>query len=186
MTEQGTNDTAKALKVRARVKRRKPAFVRPESWRYMRLKENWRRPRGLDHKIRRKIKGWPAAVSTGYQGPKVARGLHPSGYREVLVYNTEDLMNVDPKTQAIRIAHTVGRRKRARIIVEARKKKMTILNLKEAREVVEEEKKAAEEKKAEEKAETEEGTEAEEEAEATKEKPKQERAKKSRSRKEKQ
>jgi len=181
MTEQGTSDTAKALKVRARVKRRKPAFVRPESWRYMRLKENWRRPRGLDHKIRRKIKGWPAAVSTGYQGPKIARGLHPSGYREVLVHNTEDLKNVDPKTQAIRIAHTVGRRKRARIIIEARKKKMTILNLKEAREVVEEERKVAEEKKAEEKAETEE----EEEAEATKKKPKRERAKKSRGRKEK-
>ncbi len=181
MTEQGTNDTAKALKARARVKRRKPAFVRPESWRYMRLKENWRRPRGLDHKIRRKIKGWPAAVSTGYQGPKIARGLHPSGYREVLVYNTEDLKNVDPKTQAIRIAHTVGRRKRARIIIEARKKKMTILNLKEAREVVEEERKVAEEKKAEEK----EGTEEKEEAEATKKKPKRERAKKSRGRKEK-
>jgi large subunit ribosomal protein L32e len=181
MTEQGTNDTAKALKARARVKRRKPAFVRPESWRYMRLKENWRRPRGLDHKIRRKIKGWPAAVSTGYQGPKIARGLHPSGYREVLVYNTEDLKNVDPKTQAIRIAHTVGRRKRARIIIEARKKKLTILNLKEAREVGEEERKVTEEKKAEEKA----GTEEEEEAEATKKKPKRERAKKSRGRKEK-
>jgi large subunit ribosomal protein L32e len=186
MTEQGTNDTAKALKVRARVKRRKPAFVRPESWRYMRLKETWRRPRGLDHKIRRKIKGWPAAVSTGYQGPKVARGLHPSGYREVLVYNTEDLKSIDPKTQAIRIAHTVGRRKRTMIIIEARKKRMTILNLKEAREVVEEERKTAKEKKEEEKAEAEEVAEEEEEAKDKEKELKQAKARKSKGRKGKQ
>jgi large subunit ribosomal protein L32e len=175
MTAEGTNDTAKALKVRARVKRRKPEFVRPESWRYMRLKETWRRPRGLDHKIRRKIKGWPAAVSTGYQGPKFARGLHPSGYIEVLVHNTEDLKSIDPKTQAIRMAHTVGRRKRTMIIIEARKKRMKILNLKEAGEVVEEERREAEEV-----------AEEEEEAEDKKKKPKQVKARKSKDRKEKQ
>jgi len=167
MTEQGTTDAARALKTRARVKRKKPAFVRPESWRYYRLKETWRRPRGLDHKIRRKIKGWPAAVSTGYRGPKIARGLHPSGYREIMVFNVEDLREVDPKTQAIRIAHTVGRRKRAEIIVEARRRKMRILNLKEAREVVEEQKKVAEEEKAET-----EGTVEPEEVEDKKTKPK--------------
>jgi len=187
MTEQNATDTRKALKVRARVKRKKPAFVRPESWRYMRLKETWRRPRGLDHKIRRKFKGWPAAVSTGYRGPKVARNLHPSGYKEVLVSNPEGLKEIDPKTQAIRIAHTVGKRKRARIIAEARKKKITILNLKEAREVVEERKKVREEREKEEKAETEEEAEAkEEEIEAEEPNPKQEKAKKRKGRKEKQ
>jgi len=186
MTEQNITDTRKALKVRARVKRKKPAFVRPESWRYMRLKETWRRPRGLDHKIRRKKKGWPAAVSTGYRGPKVARGLHPSGYKEVLVSNPMDLKEIDPKTQAIRIAHTVGKRKRARIIAEARKKKITILNLKEAREVVEEKKKVREKKEKEEKAETEEEAAEEEETEAEEPKPRQEKAKKRKGRKEKQ
>jgi large subunit ribosomal protein L32e len=168
MTETNIADTKKALKLRARVKRKKPAFVRPESWRYVRLKENWRRPKGLDHKIRKKFKGWPAAVSVGYGGPKIARGLHPSGYKEILVYNVEGLMEVDPKTQAIRIAHTVGRRKRVRIITEAKKKKIVILNLKEAREVVEKEKKVTEEK--EEKVETEE---IEEKEETSIEKPKQ-------------
>jgi large subunit ribosomal protein L32e len=173
MTEQNIADTKKALKLRARMKRKKPAFVRPESWRYVRLKENWRRPKGLDHKIRKKFSGWPAAVSVGYGGPKIARGLHPSGYKEILIYNVEGLMEVDPKTQAVRIAHTVGRRKRARIITEAKKKKITILNLKEARETTEKEEKVTEEK--EEKAEKEEET--EEKAEAPMEKPKQKQAK---------
>lgn len=136
----------KALEIRRRVKAKKPEFIRQESWRYKRLKENWRRPKGIDNKMRRKIKGWPQTVNTGYRGPKTARGLHPSGCQEILVYNVDDLKRVNPKTQAIRIAHTVGKRKRAQIITEARKKRIVILNVKEikeakeAEEVVEEEK----------------------------------------------
>jgi hypothetical protein len=122
--------------------------------------------------MRRKIKGWPPTVSVGYRGPKVARGLHPSGYKEVLVYNAEEIEKIDPKTQAVRIAHTVGKRKRAKILVEARKRKITILNLREAKEVVEEKRELIEEgkeKKPEEKEEAEEI--------AEKEKPKRKRTK---------
>jgi large subunit ribosomal protein L32e len=73
-------------------------------------------------------------VSTGYKGPKIARGLHPSGYWEILVHNAEEVAAIDPKTQAARIAHTVGRKKRTQIIAEARKKKIVVLNAKEIKE----------------------------------------------------
>jgi large subunit ribosomal protein L32e len=144
----------KALKARKRAKKKKPDFVRHESWRYIKLKENWRRPRGLDNKMRRKIKGWPPTVSVGYKGSKVSRGLHPSGYREVLVHNVQEISNVDPKTQAARIAHTVGKKTRAQIIAVAKKSKVVILNAKEVKAPVEkvepekvEEKPAKEQKK---------------------------------------
>ncbi len=154
MAERKASLPQKALKARKRAKKKKPDFVRSESWRYAKLKESWRRPRGLDHKMRRKIKGWPPTVSVGYKGPKVARGLHPSGYKEVLVHNAKEISNIDPKTEAARIAHTVGKKKRVQIIAEAKKKKVFILNFKPVKELVEKEKEEAEEKPTEKKKKT--------------------------------
>lgn len=146
----------KALKLRKRVKAKKPNFVRQESWKYVRLKENWRRPHGLDNKVRKRFKGWPARVSAGYRGPKSARALHPSGFEEVLVYNADGLKEIDSGTQAARIAHTVGQRKRVQILAEARKKKIVVLNQRQAKETTKKEEEPAEEAETEEAAKTEE------------------------------
>ena len=140
----------KTLRLRKRIKKRKPKFVRQESWKYIRLKENWRRPRGLDNKVRKRIKGWPPRVSVGYRGPKAARAFHPSGLEEILVYNVEDLTEIDPKTQAARIAHNVGKRKRARILTEAREKKIRVLNIGQAKETAKKEVEPTEEAETEE------------------------------------
>jgi large subunit ribosomal protein L32e len=154
MAEKKASLHQKELKTRKRIKKNKPDFVRSESWRYIKLKESWRKPRGLDHKMRRKIKGWPPTVSVGYKGPKDARGLHPSGYREVLVHNTEEISKVDPKSEAARIAHTVGKKKRVQIIAEAKKREVFILNFASIEELAEtEEAKPEEAEEAEEEAE---------------------------------
>jgi large subunit ribosomal protein L32e len=145
MTSPIETSQEKTLQIRARAKKNKPKFVRQESWKYVRLRENWRRPRGLDNKVRKRIKGWPPRVASGYRGPRIARGLHPSGLEEVLIYNAEDIEEVDSKTQAIRIGHTVGKRKRARILGEARKKKIVVLNLREAKGAIEKPEEPAEE-----------------------------------------
>jgi large subunit ribosomal protein L32e len=120
--------TERALALRQRHKGKKPKFRRQESWRYKRVSEVWRKPDGIDSKMRKKMKGWPKSAEIGYRGPRVARGLHPSGYEEVLVRTADDLGKVDPKTQAIRIAHTVGMKKRAEISIRAGEKGVRILN----------------------------------------------------------
>ncbi len=141
MTETEKNRSAmeKALELRSRLKKKRPEFARQECWRYKRVKRNWRRPKGLDSKMRKNIKGWPATVKVGYRGPKAVRGLHPSGNREVSVHNVNEVGDVDPETQAIRIAHTVGRRKRGKIIAEARKRNIEVLNFRELEKTVKEE-----------------------------------------------
>jgi len=127
-----------ALRKRKQVTDKKPDFGRQESWRYRRLKESWRRPRGIDSKMRKKVKGWPKSPGVGYRSPKETRGLHPSGYEEVIVRNVDDVRKVDPKTQAIRIARQVGARKEVEISAIADELKIHVLNPRKALELEEE------------------------------------------------
>ena len=116
------------LEIRRGIKKKTPEFRRQEWFRYKRLGEAWRRPRGLHSKMR-KHKGYRQnVVSAGYGSPKGARDLHPSGFEEVMVYNAEDLDKIDPKSQAARVGHSVGTRKRMEIEEKAEEKGIRVLN----------------------------------------------------------
>jgi large subunit ribosomal protein L32e len=116
------------LQLRKKIAEKRPEFVRQESWRYKKLASNWRKPKGKDNKMRKQVSGVPRLVKVGYKGPRISRGLHPSGYNDVLVFNTRDLTKIDPMKDAVRIAHGVGNKKRIEIVTEATKLKIKILN----------------------------------------------------------
>lgn len=116
------------LQARKKVSDKRPKFVRQESWRYDRLAESWRKPKGKDNKMRRQVSGVPRLVKVGYRGPRKARGLHPSGYTDNLVFNVNDLARLDPAKDAARIGHVVGQRKRLLILAEASSKAIKVLN----------------------------------------------------------
>lgn len=117
------------LEKRQEVKEHNPEFVRPESWRYVRLQTTWRKPKGIDHHQRKqKSRGRPGLVKVGYGGPKEARGLHPSGYTDNLVHNLSDLEKLDPKKDGVRLGHGVGTRKRKEIAAKAIENKFKIFN----------------------------------------------------------
>jgi large subunit ribosomal protein L32e len=116
------------LQLRKKIANKRPEFVRQESWRYKKLASNWRKPKGKDNKMRKQVSGVPPLVKVGYKGPRESRGLHPSGYKDILVFNTMDLTKIDPKKDAVRIAHGVGNKKRIDIVAEATRLKIKILN----------------------------------------------------------
>jgi len=132
-TEERKDNTVKKSSKNAYVKNKKPKFRRQESWRLKRVTDRWIRPHGIDSKMRKKVKGWPASPTVGYQSPKATRGLHPSGYVETRVFNVEDLAGVDPEIQVVRVAHTVGAKKRFEIIAAADEQGIHVLNSRKAR-----------------------------------------------------
>jgi large subunit ribosomal protein L32e len=116
------------LELRRSIAEARPRFVRPESWRYVRLHPEWRKPKGLDNKIRKSFKGYPKRVKVGYAGPKKARGYHPSGHLDVLVHNPSQLDDLIPERDAVRIGRRVGAKKRAAILKRATELGLRVLN----------------------------------------------------------
>ena len=127
--KQSEEDRLKALVAkRKHASESRPAFVRQESWRYVRIHPEWRKPKGIDSKMRRQDKGWPPLVRVGYRGPADARGLHPSGHYEAVVYRPVDLATLVPGRDVARIGGTVGARKRAAILERATELGIRVVN----------------------------------------------------------
>lgn len=123
---QKTSLGARKLKDQAR-----PAFRRHEWWRYIKLggkNAPWRVPSGIHSKVRRHYNYRPPVVSIGYRGPEAVRGLHPSGFAEVIVHTPAELSGLDKATQAARIGGTVGGRKAELIEKKAAELGIRVLN----------------------------------------------------------
>lgn len=113
-------------------RRKKPDFKRQEFFRYMRLGDAWRRPKGHHSKLRLNKRYRPPSPSIGYRSARETRGLHPSGFKEVFISNPTQIASVDPAHEAIRISGRLGRKKRTLIADEAIKRRIRILNWRES------------------------------------------------------
>jgi len=124
-----SKETLAALKTRAEISSRRPEFLRQEWHRRKRLQtKRWRKPVGDQSKMRQHYGYRRNIVSIGYGGPRDARFLHPSGFREVRVWNVKDLERINPETEAARVAHSVGMKKRLEIEEKADELKIRVLN----------------------------------------------------------
>ena len=93
------------------------------------LSDSWRKPRGQHNKQREQKKAKGALPKPGFGSPVAVRGMHPSGFFEVLVTSLKDLEGLDPKTQAVRLGATVGTRKRVIIQEQAVSAGLKVLNV---------------------------------------------------------
>ena len=78
--------------------------------------------------MRKRKKGKGKMPEVGYRAPKSLRYLHPSGFKEVLIRNLKEVDRIDPKKEAIRIASTVGKKLREKILKKAEEMKIKVLN----------------------------------------------------------
>jgi large subunit ribosomal protein L32e len=122
------DETKILLATRYQMAHKRPRFLRQEWFRFPRLGLKWRRPRGQHSKMKKHLQYRPVVVSIGYRGPKAVRGLHSSGFQEVLVHNPDQLDRINPKVQAARVGGSVGYKKRLAIELKADELGIRILN----------------------------------------------------------
>jgi large subunit ribosomal protein L32e len=120
------------------------------------LSDSWRKPKGQHNKQREQKKAKGALPKPGFGSPIAVRGMHPSGFFEVLLSSVKELEGIDPKTHAVRIGATVGKRTRVGLQEKAIAEGFKVLNARVVKTGVKQEKiskpaKVADKKQSEEK-----------------------------------
>merc|ERR1712100_462500 len=112
------------------VKKRMLRFKRHQSDEYVKVKDCWRRPRGIDSRERRKFKGLTQLVHVGYGSDKATRHMMPSGFYKFIVSNVKQLevLLMQNRKYAAEIAHNVSSRKRKEIVERAEQLNIKVLN----------------------------------------------------------
>jgi large subunit ribosomal protein L32e len=108
------------------MKKNKPKFNVLNDGHRKRVPSRWRKPRGTHNKKRMGMEWTGASPSIGYRNPPDVRGLHPDGNMEVLVNNVAELESL--QNVSVRIASSVGIRKRKSIEEKAKSLKLRVLN----------------------------------------------------------
>ncbi|CAM9376509.1 unnamed protein product [Ectocarpus sp. 4 AP-2014] len=104
------------------VKKRTKKFARHQTDRFMRIKNSsWRKPKGIDGRVRRRFKGCLPMPNIGYGSDKRTRNILPNGFYKFLVHNVKELelLLMHNRKYAAEIAHNVSSRKRKEIVERA-------------------------------------------------------------------
>merc|ERR1711904_70205 len=104
------------------VKKKVTKFKRHQSDRFMRVDESWRRPKGIDSRVRRKFKGKTLMPNIGYGSNKKTKHVLPNGFKKFLINNVADLelLLMYNRTYAAEVAHSVSRKTREAILARAK------------------------------------------------------------------
>jgi len=112
------------------VKKYTKKFVRFQSDRFHRVHESWRKPKGIDNRVRRRFKGARPMPKIGYGSNKKTKYLLPDGFYKFVVNNVKDLemLLMHNRKYAAEIAHNVSTKKRKAIIERALQLDVKVIN----------------------------------------------------------
>lgn len=105
-------------------------FNRHQWDRKIAVKKSWRRPKGIDGRCRRQMKGLPKLPKIGYGTAKAQRHLLPNGLLKFVVANVKDLelLMMHNKVYCAEVAHSVSSLKRTAIVKRAAELNIKLTN----------------------------------------------------------
>ena len=111
------------------IKKRTKKFIRFQQSRlnktkgnfFIKMRTGWRKPKGIDNRVRRKFQGTQLMPKIGYGSNKRTKHMLPNGFFKIVVNNTGDLdMLLMQNTKfAAEIAHNVSAKNRKDIVARA-------------------------------------------------------------------
>ena len=120
----------KLLNLRKQMKKKKPVFVRQQGEYVPSLKKKqWRAPKGMHSKLRRKRRGRMKHPSPSYSSPTAVKYMHPSGLIPILISNIEQLSQVQ-NYHGVIVSRLVGVKKRIALLKKCQELKLSVLNIK--------------------------------------------------------
>ncbi|MBI2138527.1 hypothetical protein HYU13_02985 [Candidatus Woesearchaeota archaeon] len=100
--------------------KKKPWFRRQDIHK-KRIKEKWRKPKGIHSKVRMKKRGYQAVVSIGY-GTGSHSWKDEKGLLIRKVCSIRDILSMDGKRECALLSGTVGMKKRLALLKEGKQK----------------------------------------------------------------
>ncbi|VAI86358.1 unnamed protein product [Triticum turgidum subsp. durum] len=93
-------------------------------------RQSWRRPKGIDSRVRRKFKGCTLMPNIGYGSDKKTRHYLPNKFKKFVVHNVSELelLMMHNRTYCAEIAHNVSTKKRKDIVERAAQLDIVVTN----------------------------------------------------------
>ena len=113
------------------VKKYKARFIRFESDNYKgSLAPSWRRPRGIDNRVRRRFRGSRPMPKIGYASDNTTKYYLPNGLKKFVVKSVKDLdiLLMNNRTFCAEIAHNVSAKNKAQIVKRAQVLRVKVTN----------------------------------------------------------
>lgn len=94
------------------------------------LQIKWRKPKGIDNRVRRRFKGQYLMPNVGYGSNQNTRHVLPTGFKKFLVHNVRELevLLMQNRVYCGEIAHGVSSKKRKEIVERAKQLSIRLTN----------------------------------------------------------
>ena len=127
------SEKTRLLAIKKSKKAQKPAFLRRNFMKNKRTRVTgeWRKPRGLHNKLRRRRRGIGQWVMPGYRMPKAVRGMTTEGLLPTVVETVEQVKNLKAEMHLLILKAGTGTKNRMEMVKEAVKHKFKIANVKD-------------------------------------------------------